>query len=152
MIPEIYYGSYHCPVVFNKIVDNGNGSETLVSDKKFFHTIRCGTENCHMFYAVICPCLEWNDSKIVYVSDDNNVTKMELDTRSSGFRVRGYELTPYAGKRRVIQCLACYDEASVGNNYHVNVLSPIIPLHEKCCDCCAVPIIPAPVPAPPVVV
>lgn len=134
---NVLLGGCKRPVLFTKLIRkciDGKEIDVLVSDREFFDRLRFDCTQCREFYASICTCIEFGDTRPVFLADkahceDGCGRLIPLETSRNGYMIHADQIQPFADSMRVLKLTACFDPC----NDHVTI-SNYYKKHAKC-DC-----------------
>lgn len=127
-------GSRCRPVLFTKLEKrciNGKEIDILVSDREFFNRLRFDGTLCREFFASICTCIEFGDTRPVFISDNKCERLLPLETSRNGYLIHADQIQPFSDSLRLVKMTACFDPC----NNHVTI-SNYFRKHVKCDPFC----------------
>lgn len=125
-------GSCHYPIRFINIESqmlNGVEVAVLIPDSLFIDKLQCGCNICAKFFAEICCCIEYGDTRQVYISLDGTTDTIAPLFGHNGIILQMDCLQPFGNGWRKLPYLAVFDP----NNMHFCLYEYYKP-HKKCCS------------------
>jgi len=107
---------------------NGCEVAVLIPDQLFFEKIHCGCNQCAKFYGEFCCCLDYGDTRQIYISLDGTTNCIAPLFGHNGIIIRMDCVQPFGNAYKKLQFLAVYDE----NNPHF-CLYDYYKSHRPCC-------------------
>lgn len=113
----------------------GEEIDVLVPDMEFFDRLRFDCSRCREFWAEICVCLPFGDTRNVFLSDGPKCERLlPLESAKNGFIIAMDQIQPFTSGHGKLKLVACFDK----HNNHVTIAN-YFRKHAKCdCreDCC----------------
>lgn len=126
-------GSFCRTVKFTKLERRcicGEEIDVLVPDRPFFDRLRFDCTKCRDFWAEICVCLPFGDTRDVFIADGPKCEKLlPLESAKNGFIISCDQIQPFTSGHGKLKMVACFQK----HNNHISIAN-YFRKHAKC-DC-----------------